>query len=61
MTKKDFELIAEVIAHSWHGSAELKRDLANNMANALAGTNDRFDSSKFVKACLDGGQHLIEG
>jgi hypothetical protein len=51
MTRKDFELIAEVIATSWHGSEETAADLANRMADALATTNHRFNRKQFLKAC----------
>jgi hypothetical protein len=51
MTRKDFQLIADVIATSWHASADSRRDMANAMAAALAGTNDRFDREKFLAAC----------
>ena len=51
MTRKDFQIIADVIATSWHASEESRRDMANNMADALAGTNDRFDREKFLTAC----------
>ena len=52
MTRKDYELIAEVIATSWHGSAELKEALAQRMAEALASTNERFNTDRFIKACM---------
>lgn len=51
MTKKDYELIAEVIATSWHGNGELKFHLADNMANALETTNPRFNREMFLTAC----------
>jgi hypothetical protein len=51
MTRKDFELIAEVIATSWSGSGELKNALAVNMADALQSTNPRFDRARFIAAC----------
>jgi hypothetical protein len=51
MTRKDFELIAEVIATSWHGSEETTADLANRMADALEGTNPRFNREMFLTAC----------
>jgi hypothetical protein len=54
MTKKDYELIAEVIKG-------LRADFGDNpvalevialeMASELQHTNDRFDSAKFLKAC----------
>ena len=51
MTRKDFEMIAEVIATSWHGSGELKNAIACKMADALARTNPRFDRARFIAAC----------
>lgn len=51
MTRKDYKLIAEVIAVSWFGSAELKADLVNNLADKLEQDNPRFDRAKFLTAC----------
>jgi hypothetical protein len=51
MTRKDYILIAEVIATSWHANAEAKRDLAVSMAEALETDNPRFDSERFLRAC----------
>jgi hypothetical protein len=51
MTRKDYKLIAEVIAVSWFGSAELKADLVNNLADKLAQDNPRFNRSIFLIAC----------
>ena len=51
MTRKDFQLIADVIATSWHASADSRRELAENMADALAGTNPRFNRETFLTAC----------
>lgn len=51
MTRKDYVLIAEVIATSWHGNGELKFHLASNMADALEGTNPLFNRAKFLDAC----------
>jgi hypothetical protein len=51
MTRKDYVMIAEVIATSWHTSAETKRELAVNMAEALETDNPRFDREKFLRAC----------
>ena len=56
MTRKDFQLIADVIKGqlsqtlSGHEIARL-RALANDMANALATTNPNFDRDKFLAAC----------
>jgi hypothetical protein len=51
MTRKDYQLIAEVIATTWHASAVGKREFALNMADALAGTNPRFNRELFLTAC----------
>jgi hypothetical protein len=51
MTRKDFQLIADVIAKSWHASSESRRDLANEFADALEDTNDRFNREMFLTAC----------
>ena len=49
MTKKDFELIAGTIARLPAGPAH--REVARLFADALAGTNPRFDHAKFLRAC----------
>jgi ABC-type branched-subunit amino acid transport system ATPase component len=57
MTRKDFELIAHVLRTSPHLraldelAAEVRDSLAQEFANALANTNERFDRAKFLKAC----------
>ena len=51
MTRKDFEMIAEVIATAWHGSEETRTDLSNKMADALETTNPRFNRDLFLDAC----------
>ena len=51
MTRKDYQLIADVIAVNWFGSAELKADLANNLADKLEQDNPRFDRARFLTAC----------
>jgi hypothetical protein len=51
MTRKDYELIAEVIATAWHGSEDTQADLSHKMADALEGTNPRFNRELFLKAC----------
>jgi hypothetical protein len=51
MTKRDYELIAKVVA-----DAELPKDqrarLAMQFAAALRGTNERFDVERFTAACM---------
>ena len=55
MTKKDFELIAAVLAavsntaHS--NAANALRDVADEFARVLGRTNPRFDRERFLKAC----------
>ena len=51
MTRKDYKLIANVIATSWWGSSELKNSFANNLADELALDNPRFNRSVFLTAC----------
>lgn len=58
MTKKDFELIARVIAQTVvhgeviRGYARIMPEvLASNMADALASTNTAFDRARFLAAC----------
>lgn len=51
MTRKDYKLIANVIAVNWFGSAELKADLAHNLADKLGQDNPRFNSDIFLKEC----------
>ena len=46
MTRKDFNLIAQVLKQS---NAPL--ELVSNFAQELAKTNPGFDSERFVKAC----------
>jgi hypothetical protein len=53
VTRRDFELIAQVIASS---GSRFKSDTAHagfaaDVAEALARTNDRFDRSRFIAAC----------
>jgi hypothetical protein len=51
MTRKDFELIAEVINTSQYYSADYRNEIARNMAQALATTNPAFNEDRFLKAC----------
>ena len=49
MTKKDYELIANVIKnHEW---IKGRQDMAVEFSIALAKENTRFDYYKFFKAC----------
>jgi len=53
MTRKDFQLIADVVASTLATvKPEARQCLALAFAAALAETNTRFDQSRFVKACL---------
>jgi hypothetical protein len=52
MTRKDFQLIAEVIANLSEVIDEQAFEiLAEDMAEALADTNSAFDSARFLSAC----------
>lgn len=53
MTKKDYELIAEVFSDhlGTHGPEVEVEALAYRMSEKLAQDNERFDKSKFLKAC----------
>ena len=55
MTKKDFELIAGVIEKSDQTvmpvCVQSKVRIATFFAQALTGTNPRFDKARFLKAC----------
>tara|TARA_B100000131_G_C17857785_1_gene508708 strand:- start:310 stop:519 length:210 start_codon:yes stop_codon:yes gene_type:complete len=53
MTRKDFQLIADVVASTMSVvKPEARQCLALDFANALTATNPRFNVSQFVKACL---------
>ncbi len=53
MTSKDFEMIAKVVGNTLATVTEDSRQcLALDFAYALKETNPRFDTSRFVKACL---------
>ena len=55
MTRKDFELIAEVLSgHYQNGTEEQKAEIAAcalSFAHRLQATNPRFNVQRFVKAC----------
>jgi hypothetical protein len=56
MTKRDFELIARLLANAHHDiCGEVSREAANSIAEqfavALTNTNDRFDRERFLRAC----------
>ena len=53
MTRKDFQLIADVVASTFATTNPTARlCLALDFANALKETNPRFNVELFVKACL---------
>jgi hypothetical protein len=49
MTRKDFQLVADVIAQL--PSKFDRTVLSVRFAEALANTNDRFDRERFIDAC----------
>ena len=57
MTKKDFELIAEIIFRNQEQFTEgeegnsLLRVMSHQFANELENTNPRFNREKFLKEC----------
>lgn len=61
MTRRDYELIAEAIRESWKRfkSAREHAAFANDMADALACTNERFDGNRFIMACVP--THIVGG
>ena len=55
MTKKDYELIAEVLReYVWYGGE--CRDVVtmsiNDLSDVFASENERFDNNKFMEACI---------
>jgi hypothetical protein len=53
MTRKDFELIAQVIKaqRKPHNDTATLDELTREFAYALADTNPRFDTHRFIEAC----------
>lgn len=51
MSRKDYELIAEVFAKAIHSNIASLYTLAEAMANRLEADNPRFDRMRFLKAC----------
>ena len=59
MTKKDYELIAEVL-REYHWNAKYGRVTAsdvvtmiiNDLSDVFASENERFDNNKFLEACI---------
>lgn len=52
MTKKDYELIAEVLANTETLSSIQRLALAGEMAGKLARDNPRFSAERFVAAVI---------
>ena len=69
MTRKDFELIAGVLAEAatqnkldgpyetdyLNGKRDAVREIAEKFADRLGDTNLRFDTDRFLKAALNDG------
>jgi len=55
MTRKDFQLIADVLKASSTSPMNrcVIRELAVSFASELTKTNPRFNKERFVKACLE--------
>lgn len=51
MTRKDYELIANVLDVAWWGSNDQKRHIVYDLADALGAENPRFNREIFLKAC----------
>ena len=51
MTKKDYELIADVLAVAYWHSNDQKNHIAHDLADALQAENPRFNREIFLKAC----------
>jgi len=60
MTRKDFKLIASVVANTLATiKPEARQCLALDFAHALKETNPRLDVNVFVKACLERELQMI--
>jgi hypothetical protein len=51
MSKKQFEAIAAAIRELRHGDSIDIDKMASTIATVCAGSNDRFDEERFLKAC----------
>ena len=55
MTKKDYELIAEVLKEyihlEWNNLSRPALSIAEDLADVFASENERFDYIKFLEAC----------
>lgn len=54
MTKKDFELIANILRDNREGAEVTIDTLAEHFACAFTYTNPRFDAERFITACKEG-------
>ena len=52
MTRRDFELIAGVLAETRNIEKTSRELYAAAFARALKGTNERFDADRFIRAAL---------
>jgi hypothetical protein len=55
MTKKDYELIAEVLReYVWYGyeCRDVVTMIINDLSDVFASENERFDNNKFLEACI---------
>lgn len=55
MTRKHYNLIADAIFMRFESNlAYQKEEIAFVIANALKGTNSKFDTQRFINACVKG-------
>jgi hypothetical protein len=52
MSRKDYVLIANVIANTRNIEQTSRELYAQSFADALAATSERFDRERFIAACL---------
>ena len=55
MTKKDYELIAEVLReYVWDGGEcrDVVPMIINDLSDVFASENEQFDYNKFLEACV---------
>lgn len=50
MTRKDYEMLARVIANAWTSTKQDKASIANDLADELELDNPRFDRERFLIA-----------
>jgi hypothetical protein len=51
MTRKDYVMIADVLAVAWWASMDQRRHIVYDLADALGADNPRFDRARFLDAC----------